>query len=72
MGNNNGGNDMTRRTWLAMQKFAENKPLTDAEWFDLSALTLVDRNRLEFGPDNVRWAQSEPERASNEQFYRLL
>jgi hypothetical protein len=41
MGNNNGGNDMTRRTWLAMQKFAENKPLTDAEWFDLSALTLT-------------------------------
>jgi hypothetical protein len=60
------------RTWVAMNKFADNKPLTDAEWSDLSRLTLLDRNRLEFGPDNVRLAQSETERANNEQFYRSL
>lgn len=61
-----------RQAWQAMIKFASDKPLTDAEFFDLSALTLIDRNRLEFGPDNVRWARSEAERASNEQFYRSL
>jgi hypothetical protein len=33
-----------RRTWQAMIKFAADKPLTDAEFFDLSVLTIVDRN----------------------------
>jgi hypothetical protein len=65
-------NPAERRVWNAMIKFCSDKDLTDAEWFDLSALTLVDRNRLEFGPGNVRWAQSEAERASNELFYRSL
>ena len=60
-----------RRTWLAMHRFVNNEPLTDQEWSDLGALTLVDRNLLEFGPGNCRWA-SEEERASNERFYRSL
>ncbi len=55
-----------------MVKFAENKPLTNAEWKDLSAMTMIDRSRRYFGPGNVRWAQSEHERAANEQFYRSL
>ena len=39
-----------------MLKFADGKRLTAREWDALSWLTLIDRNRLEFGPDNCRWA----------------
>jgi hypothetical protein len=61
-----------RETYAAMLKFADNKPLTPAEWTALSCLTLVDRTRLEFGPGNVRWATTEAERADNLTFYKSL
>ena len=60
------------RTWLAMKKFVDDQPLTEQEWHDLSALSLVDRRQLFFGPGNCRWARSEAERAENERFYRGL
>jgi hypothetical protein len=59
-------------TWLAMKKFADDEPLTEQEWEDLSWLTLVDRTKLLFGPGNVRWATSHAERADNIAFYRSL
>jgi hypothetical protein len=62
----------TRKTWAAMTKFANNQPLTPAEWTALSWLTLIDRNRLEFSPDNTRWATTDAERADNLAFYRSL
>jgi hypothetical protein len=57
-------------TWIAMNKFANDEPLTDEDWEALSWLTLIDRNRLYFEPGNVRWAKTEEERADNEAFYR--
>lgn len=60
------------RTWLAMKKFAGNATLTDAEWDDLSAMTLIDRTRLVFEPSNVRWATTAAERADNRRFYQAL
>lgn len=62
----------TKRTWRAMKKFADDQPLTEAEWDDLSWLTLINRNKLEFGPDNCRWAKTEAERQENLKFYRSL
>ena len=59
-----------RRTWKAMLKFADGKRLTAREWDALSWLTLIDRNRLEFGPDNCRWATTAAERADNLSFYQ--
>jgi len=64
--------DATRRTWVAMQKFANDEPLTDQEWADLSWLTLIDRDRLEFAPGDCRWATTETERADNLLFYQSL
>jgi hypothetical protein len=46
--------------------------LTEREWQALSWLTLIDRNRLEFGPDNCRWATSTAERADNLAFYQRV
>lgn len=57
--------DATYRTWLAMNKLCHDEPLTDCEWDDLSWLTLIDCDRLEFGPGNCRWATSDAERADN-------
>jgi hypothetical protein len=64
--------DAIRRTWAAMQKFCADAPLTEQEWEDLSWLTLIDRDHLEFAPDNCRWATTEAERADNLAFYRSL
>jgi hypothetical protein len=61
-----------RETWEAMLKFADDKPLTGAEWKALSRLTLIDRTRLIFEPGNCRWAQSAAECADNLKFYRSL
>ena len=61
-----------RRTWEAMIKFADDKPLTEQEWEALSWLTLIDRSRLEFTPDNVRWATTNAEQTDNLAFYRSL
>jgi hypothetical protein len=61
-----------QKTWKAMMKFANNEKLNECEWEALSWLTLVDRNHLEFGPGNVRWAASKTERADNLAFYRSL
>ena len=61
-----------RRTWAAMQKFCADESLTEEEWIDLSWLTLVDRNRLEFAPGNCRWAVTDTERADNLAFYQFL
>ena len=55
-----------------MIKFAADKPLTKQEWEDLSWLTLIDRNRLRFEPENVRYATTDAERADNLAFYRSL
>jgi hypothetical protein len=63
-------NQNTRKTWAAMIKFADNEPLTPAEWTSLSWLTLIDRDRLEFEPRNVRWATTEAERMDNLTFYQ--
>lgn len=63
-------NPNTRETWAALRKFAGDKPLTPSEWGALSRLTLIDRNRLEFGPGNVRWATTETERADNLAFFK--
>ena len=63
---------LTRETWAAMIKFADNEPLTPSEWTALSWLTLIDRNRLEFGPGNIRWATTEAERADNLAFFKKL
>jgi hypothetical protein len=54
-----------KQSWKAMIKFADDEPLTPREWEALSWLTLIDRNRLEFAPGNVRWARTEAERADN-------
>jgi hypothetical protein len=62
----------SKATWKAMIKFANDLPLTEQEWQALSRLTLIDRNRLEFGPDNCRWAKTEAERIDNLAFYRSL
>jgi hypothetical protein len=59
-------------SWLAMKKFAANEPLTPAEWRALSDLTRIDRSHLVFEPGNVRWTQSDAERASNLAFYQSL
>ena len=61
-----------KATWKAMIKFANNEPLTEHEWEALSWLTLIDRDRLEFAPDNCRWAETKTERDSNLAFYRSL
>jgi len=59
-------------TWIAINKFADDEPLTQQEWEALSRLSLIDRTRLEFEPDNCRWATSDAERADNLKFYRSL
>ena len=61
-----------RNTFNAMLKFCDNEPLTAAEWEALSWLTLIDRNRLEFGSGNCRWAYTAAERADNLAFYQFL
>jgi hypothetical protein len=61
-----------RRTWKAMLKFADDKPLTDREWEALSWLSLIDRSHLAFEPGNIRWATTYAERADNLAFYRSL
>lgn len=65
-------NGKMNRTWRAMVKFAGDQSLTDREWDDLSYLSLVDRNHLYFGPENVKWAQTKAERADNLAFYKSL
>jgi hypothetical protein len=55
-----------------MNKFANDEPLTEQEWEALSRLTLIDRTRLEFEPDNCRWATTDTERIDNLAFYRSL
>lgn len=60
------------RTWKAMHKFANDKPLTEQEWTDLSYLSLINRDNLYFGPENVRWAATEAERTDNLKFYQSL
>ena len=60
----------TKQSWKAMIKFANNELLTPQEWTALSWLTLIDRNRLEFGPGNVRLAKTEAERADNLAFFK--
>jgi len=60
------------RCYEAMAKFASTRTLTDAEWQDLSWLSLIDRTKLEFAPANTRWALSDTERADNLVFYRSL
>lgn len=62
----------TRRTWHAMRKFANDLPLTTAEWDALSWMTLIDRKRLSFEPGNCRWATSPEERMDNLRFYQSL
>ena len=64
--------DDIRRTWIAMNKFAHDEFLTESEWDDLSWLTLIDRDHLEFVPGNCRWAISDAERADNLKFYKSL
>jgi hypothetical protein len=66
------GKNNARRTWKAMLKFANDQALTEREWEDLSWLSLIDRNRLAFGPDNCRWAKTDAERADNIKFYQSL
>jgi hypothetical protein len=44
--------DDIRETWAAMHKLCADAPLTDREWRAVSQLTLLDRDRLEFAPDN--------------------
>jgi hypothetical protein len=61
-----------KATHAAMLKFANDEPLTASEWEALSWLSLIDRNRLEFGPENCRWATTEAERADNLAFYQSL
>ena len=61
-----------KQSYNAMIKFVNNEPLNDKEWEALSWLTLLNREKLEFGPDNVRWANSKKERESNLKFYKLL
>lgn len=60
------------RTWKAMRKLCNDEPLSKREWEDISWLSLVDRNNLQFEPGNVRWATSEAERADNLKFYQSL
>ena len=60
------------RTWKAMLKFANDEPLTEQEWEDLSWLSLINRDRLAFEPGNCRWARTEAERADNLAFYKTL
>lgn len=55
-----------------MNKFADNEPLTPAEWEALSRLTMIDRSSREFAPGNVRWAKTKEECASNLAFYKSL
>ena len=61
-----------KKTWKAMIKFANDEVLTSNEWKALSWLTLIDRTKLEFGPDNTRLATSEAERAENLAFFQKL
>lgn len=61
-----------RRTWKAIMKFCDDKPLTEQEWKDLSYMSLVDRNNMTFDMDNCRWAWTETERADNLKFYKSV
>jgi hypothetical protein len=60
------------RTWVAIKKLCNDEFLTAQEWEDVSWLTLIDRNRLEFAPGSFRWATSDAERAENLAFYQSL
>ena len=64
--------NLTKATWKAMIKFANDEPLSPREWEALSWLTLINRNNLYFGPENVRWATSKAERADNLKFFKSL
>ena len=61
-----------KATWLAMNKLADGGELSDQEWRDLSALSLIDRTDWTFRPGNCRWAKTEQERQSNEEFYKAI
>lgn len=61
-----------KKTWKAMIKFADDEPLSPAEWKALSWLTLINRNNLYFGPENTRLARTEAERADNLAFFQSL
>jgi hypothetical protein len=61
-----------RPLWRAIKKFANDEPLTEAEWGELSTLTMIDKRRKSFEPGNIRWATSAAERAENLAFYRSL
>ena len=65
-------NTIEYRAWLAMNKFTAEEPLTNTELRALSWLTLIDKTRLVFEAGNVRWAESEAERADNRRFYQSL
>ena len=57
--------EKAKQIWAAMLKFANDEPLTEQEWEALSWLTLINRDRLAFAPDNCRWATTVAERANN-------
>ena len=64
--------NLAKQSWKAMIKFANDEPLTPREWEALSWLSLIDRNRLEFAPGNVRWASTKAERVDNLKFFKSL
>lgn len=63
---------LARLICTAMLKCATGAQLDNREWDALSYITLVDRSRLEFSPDNCRYAETDAERAENLRFYRSL
>jgi hypothetical protein len=63
---------MPKSAWEAMTKFCEDEPLTELEWKNLSRLTMIDRKLRSFELGNIRWAETEEERADNLAFYRSL
>ncbi len=60
------------RAWNAIVKFAAHEPLSEAEWADLSQVTLIDKSRPVFERGNCRWATSAAERADNLRFYQTV
>ena len=59
-----------REVFMAMHKYALDMPLTAMEWDALAWLTLIDKKRLVFSPDNCRWAETDAEHAKNLKFYQ--